>query len=189
MALSRQAPGFTAADPPSRPQRIFFALWPDAAARRALESVSIRVATRCGGRPVPAANLHLTLAFLGDIESGRLEDACRAAAGVRASAFGVVLDCLGSFWRARVAWAGSRTPDGALMALWAALAQALRQEAFVLERREFAPHLTLVRKLGHVLGEEPMAVVQWPAQSFALVESDRRTGRYRTLAQWPLGAT
>jgi 2'-5' RNA ligase len=169
-------------------QRIFFALWPDLAAREALAALSAQTARRCGGRSVPAGNLHLTLAFLGDVDTARVEDARRAAATVRARPFDLVLDRLGSFRRARVAWAGCQAPDSALLQLAAALAQALRNEAFVLEARPFSPHLTLVRDLRDALRDDAMIPVGWRAQSLALVESDRRSGGYRTLEQWPLKA-
>jgi 2'-5' RNA ligase len=169
-------------------RRIFFALWPDLAARDALAALSVQTASRCGGRPVPAGKLHLTLAFLGDVQTARVDDARRAAATIRARPFDLVLDRLGSFRRARVAWAGCQSPDPALLQLAAALAQALRKEAFVLEARPFSPHLTLVRDLRDALRDEAMTPVGWPAQSLALVESDRRSGGYRTLEQWPLGA-
>lgn len=169
-------------------RRIFFALWPDLPAREVLAALSVQTAKRCGGRPVPAGNLHLTLAFLGDVETKRVEDARRAAATVRARPFELVLDRLGSFRRARVAWAGCQAPDPALLQLAVALAQALRNEAFVLETRPFSPHLTLVRDLRDALRDDAMTPVGWPARSLALVESDRRSGGYHTLEQWPLAA-
>jgi 2'-5' RNA ligase len=181
----------TAAPPDNsqhRKQRIFLALWPDTRAREALATLSIQTAKRSGGRPVPAGNLHLTLAFLGDVEAGRIKDACRAAGTVDVRPFELVLDRIGCFPRARVAWAGCHAPDPALLRLAAALAQALRDHGFVLEARPFAPHLTLVRDLRDTLVEAGMPPVGWPVQSIALVESDRRSGGYRTLAQWPPAA-
>jgi 2'-5' RNA ligase len=185
----REPIAFAALESPRyRRQRVFFALWPDSAACEALAVLSAQTAKRCGGRPVPAGNLHLTLAFLGDVDRGRVEDARRAAAKVKARPFELVLDRVGTFKRARVAWAGCRSPDPALLQLAAALAQALRDEAFVLEARPFAPHLTLVRDLRDKVADEAMPPVGWTAQSIALVESDRRSGGYNTLGQWPLTA-
>src|ERR1700724_2954341 len=47
-------------------QRLFFALWPDAATSNALAALAQQVAAESGGRPTAPGNVHLTLAFLGD---------------------------------------------------------------------------------------------------------------------------
>jgi len=46
--------------------RLFFALWPDDATRRALAACASAVVAQTGGREVAAGNLHLTLAFIGE---------------------------------------------------------------------------------------------------------------------------
>jgi 2'-5' RNA ligase len=166
--------------------RLFFALWPDEAARAALAARSKEVALRCGGRPVPAANLHLTLAFLGEVDPGRVPALHRAARPGRTAAFELALDWLGAFARARVAWAGCGRPPEELIALQAGLALRIREAGFALEERPFAVHLTLARRIRTPLAPEPMEAVRWKVSSFALVESVRGEGAYRTLAEWPL---
>ena len=47
-------------------QRLFFALWPDAATSVALAALAQQIAAESGGRPTAPGNVHLTLAFLGD---------------------------------------------------------------------------------------------------------------------------
>ena len=54
------------------PLRIFFALWPDAGARDALSALARDTAAQTGGRAPSAGNLHLTLAFLGDVAAARI---------------------------------------------------------------------------------------------------------------------
>ena len=60
------------------------------------------------------------------------------------------------------------------------------EAGFALDERAFAAHLTLARRIREPLAPEPMEAVRWRVDSFALVESVRGEGAYRTLAEWPL---
>jgi 2'-5' RNA ligase len=166
--------------------RLFFALWPDEAARAALAAKSKEIARRCAGRPVPAANLHLTLAFLGEVDPGAIPALRRAAQPAAQAPFELALDQLGAFARAGVAWAGCLRPPPELIALQAGLAKRIREAGFAPDERAFAAHLTLARRIRQPLAPEAMEAVRWPVGSFALVESVRGEGAYRTLAEWPL---
>ena len=64
--------------------RLFCALWPDAATRAALENARSALFP-LSGRPVEAANLHVTLVFLGAVDAARLP-ALIALAGTRPKA-------------------------------------------------------------------------------------------------------
>src|SRR5436189_6019189 len=97
--------------------RLFFALWPDAAALAALAGLAAELAVISGGKAVPSAKIHLTLAFLGEVTDDRLEAARRAAGMLRPRAFEVALDTVGSFRGARVAWAGCRHASSGLVDL------------------------------------------------------------------------
>jgi 2'-5' RNA ligase len=82
-----------------------------------------------GGRPVPAEKLHLTLAFLGEVDESRmalLPDCAR----IGAAHFRLELDRVGSFRRARVAWAGASAPPRTLLGMQAMLAGASRPRGF-----------------------------------------------------------
>ena len=57
---------------PEKPLRLFFALWPDAAARAAIAAFAHEVAQRAGGRDPREENLHVTLAFVGDVSPDRI---------------------------------------------------------------------------------------------------------------------
>ena len=62
--------------------RLFFALWPDEPARGRLAPLAAEVAAQASGKPVPIAKLHLTLAFLGEVDAARIDRAVEAARGV-----------------------------------------------------------------------------------------------------------
>jgi 2'-5' RNA ligase len=167
--------------------RLFFALWPDEDAAQHLAELSGSVAARLEGRPVPRDRIHLTLAFLGELAPARAEEAMRAAEAARSSAFDLVLDQVGSFRAARVAWAGCGRPPAGLKTLQTRLAKALGSRDFLLEERPFAAHVTLARKISRALPREPMPPIVWRAWEYTLVRSEAGTGRYTVIKTWKLG--
>jgi 2'-5' RNA ligase len=166
--------------------QLFLALWPDEAARQALAALSREVALVADGKPVPGEKIHLTLAFLGEVAADREPDVKRAAQDTRAEAFALELDRVGSFRRARVAWAGASTAPQPLLDLQTALAAKLAEQGFELEEREFAPHLTLARKIARPVPAASIPAIAMQARALALVRSESGTGRYTTLESWPL---
>lgn len=97
-----------------------------------------------------AEALHVTLVFLGQVTSERIEaiGACvrRVAAGT--SPFKIALGAPGGFpdlERPRVIWVGLREGEQACRQLQQRLVSALEPLGFVPERRPFHPHLTLAR--------------------------------------------
>ena len=166
--------------------RLFFALWPKEDAAHALAESAARLAEKLGGRPMPVDRIHLTLAFLGEVPGDRRAAALEAGEAARGHAFSLVLDRLGAFRRAGVAWAGASRVEPALLQLQGSLALALDLEGFELEQRAFNPHVTLVRKVERALREEAIEPVAWRVTDFALMRSDLRSGRYETLERWGL---
>ncbi|HEY1891686.1 MAG TPA: ankyrin repeat domain-containing protein [Steroidobacteraceae bacterium] len=81
--------------------RLFFALWPDQAMRDAMVRAT-RKAAPAAGRPVPASNLHVTLAFLGSVPErrlGELREVARASAASPGGRLELTFDHL-EYWRA-----------------------------------------------------------------------------------------
>ncbi|CAO1669412.1 RNA 2',3'-cyclic phosphodiesterase [Salinicola sp. NYA28a] len=127
-------------------RRLFFALWPDDASRRALAAEAQRLAPLCGGYPLPAENMHITLAFLGNVDETRLAPLVALAQGWPALQGEWTLDRLGHFPQPRIVWAGSQMPHDALLTLDAELWQALSRHGFTAPQRDFTPHVSLVRQ-------------------------------------------
>jgi 2'-5' RNA ligase len=101
-------------------------------------------------RWVPAANMHLTLKFLGEIPRTRIPRIAEALRSATRSCtrFTLRFGPLGAFpgWRRpRVIWLGVEECPAALETLQAAVEQALVNLGFPPERRAFTPHLTLGR--------------------------------------------
>jgi len=167
--------------------RLFFALWPDHALRARLAALAAGLAARSRGKAVPAAKIHMTLAFLGEVPAERLAAAEHAASRVNAPAFEIALDEVGSFRAAHVAWAGSRLAHPALAAMQAALSGELRREGFELESRPFAAHVTLARRVVDPIPREDMPPLPWNVDEFVLVASDTGSGSYEVGRRWRLG--
>ncbi len=171
--------------------RVFYALWPDAAARDALALLTRDAATRTQGRAAPAANLHLTLAFVGDVAPDRGTDLCAIGATVAANVlpFTLTLDRTGTFRGTGITWLGASETPPHLEQLASDLTEALAAHGFAVERRAFSPHVTLARRC-RTPGDVGLAApVAWAANRLALNASDLRSGAptYRELASWPLG--
>ncbi len=131
--------------------RTFIAIELGDAARAALARTITALARELPGvRFVEPASLHLTLAFLGDLDDAQLEQATQAtAAAAQVSApFALTVAGLGSFGpphAPRVIWAGVGGNLRALTETQRALADELAARGFAREERPFAPHLTLAR--------------------------------------------
>lgn len=165
--------------------RLFLALWPPAEVAQALAAAGERKAEACAGRPVAAVRIHLTLVFLGEVAPGRVDAVREAARDAWRGPIGLSIDRCGSFGRAKVAWvAPSRVPD-ALAQLHSRLEDALRSGGFDLERRAFAPHLTLVRRIRRPAAPAPIEPIAWEADHFRLVETRAEGGGYGEVARWP----
>ena len=166
--------------------RLFLAIWPDDAAAKRLSSLAADAAKRTGGRAVPGANIHLTLAFLGDVPEARVPEIEAIARSVTAPTFQVSLDELGSFRKAKVAWIGCSTVPAVLACLERDLTQGLRAAGFALDDRPYAPHVTLVRKIDRRLGPETAEAIEWRASAFELVRTEFGKGSYSRLAAYSL---
>jgi 2'-5' RNA ligase len=158
--------------------RLFFAVWPDAAALARLERLAGELAIVAAGKPVPPAKIHLTLAFLGEIDAPGAQSALSVARAVRFAPFAMTLDCVGSFRGARVAWAGSLATSPALASLRGDLAARLAAAGFALEDGAFAAHVTLARRIGKAVPRAAIEPVAWAVDAFSLVRSETGTGRY-----------
>lgn len=168
--------------------RLFFAAWPAPDLQAALGGMAQQLKRECGGRVIAAANIHLTLVFLGDVERARVRHLEQIAATIVARRFELAIDRV-EYWRHnRIVWGGVRDCPEALLDLVAALETALAPTGFRPEQRPYVPHITLLRNAGRAPAVSEVPPLRWPVSRIALVESARReTGRvYEVLRDWPL---
>ncbi len=145
--------------------------------------------------------LHLTLAFIGEVDGAAARRIEEALSRVEAPSLEVELHGLGHFplrGSPRVLWVGA-SPAAELGALAAALRRALARAGYPPERRKFAPHVTIARfrrpppppALQDYLGEYALfRTPAVPVASFRLISSVLRPSgaRYTVEADFPLTA-
>jgi 2'-5' RNA ligase len=170
----------------ARQLRLFFALWPDDAARAALERWSTAVHRVAGGRATRGDSIHMTLAFLGDCDPARLDELKAAAASVRMRPFELVLDEAGFWKHNRIAWAGATQTPAALETLVSDLRTALAAAGFAFDPKPFVSHVTLVRKAQPGFVMPALDPIRWQVRAFALVRSVMRPAGsdYLVEARW-----
>ncbi|WP_189644633.1 RNA 2',3'-cyclic phosphodiesterase [Luteimonas gilva] len=174
--------------------RLFFALFPDAAAVAKIEELVDRLRREHGlrAKALRADHFHVTLHFLGDYPQDLwrpiAERAAQAASKVRTSPFDVRFDHVSSFAsRRQDAPLVLRTEAGeALRELHATLGEALRGLGSVVRvSHGFEPHLTLMYD-ERSLAPRPINPISWRADEFVLVRSPIGKGEYEPLGRWPL---
>lgn len=167
--------------------RLFFALWPDADTRAALDRTGKWLHRHWEGRRTRPETLHLTLVFLGTVDASRLDELRELAAQVRAEKFALNLDQAGCWRHNRVGWLGAGETPPALAILVADLESRLESSLFRFDKRAFVPHITLLRKAR--CAEVPACrPVGWPVDRFVLVESQSTDSgvQYQIVGEWPL---
>lgn len=170
--------------------RLFFALWPDEAARAALVAWQAPLCKLCGGSAMRASTLHSTLIFLGEIDERRLEALQLAAREVTGAAFEIEFDVARYWGHNHIVYAAPQQSPHALAELVRALDQRLRKHHFHFEARDYKPHVTLLRHAHWSDAPLPeMGAVRWLAREFVLVQSlrDEQGARYEVLARFGLG--
>lgn len=171
---------------------VFFGLMPDDATRgRMAETVdSLRTTHDPQGRWLIPARYHMTLHFLGtfsELPEDRIAAAIRAAEGLRAPAFDLVLDRAGSF-SGGVGWLGCARTEPPLQQLWDELRQALvREHVSTKGHARFTPHVTMLRDARAAMPDVPIKPIRWPIREVTLIDSQLGArNEYRPLGRWQL---
>lgn len=170
-------------------QRLFFALWPAPELQQAMAGHARRVLEGRRARFIPTESLHLTLAFLGEVDADTRQRAEYVATGLSAEAFTLIIDRMGYWARRGLLWAGPAHPPPGLEELASVLGQGLQAECGLpRDKRAFRAHLTLARKVPKLPPRMVIEPLVWPVERFVLVASelDRKGPTYTLLREWPL---
>lgn len=158
-----------------------------------------------GLRAVRPEQMHLTLAFLGDVPVARLPDAIAATelGATGHDAFEAALDRVGRFpagGAPRVVWVGLGDGAAAVAALASSVRAALAAKQLPFDAKPFQPHVTLARvrdRITHAdaqlvadaVGRARIAPVRFEVSGVLLLESQLgpQGPRYTPRAALPLG--
>lgn len=181
--------------------RLFVAVDPSAAVRlRLADEIGRLRPCAPSARWVASDALHVTLAFLGEVEIARVSRISGAleSVAVDQAPFEIHAVGLGTFGppsRPRVLWASiAHREDDALARLHAATAAALAPLGYAPEARAFTPHITLARA-GDPRGDPALATcAAGPPEDYGttsstslLVYSSEPGARYSVIAVLPYG--
>lgn len=185
-------------------RRLFFAVsLPPQTQERALKLVLSFNIPENQVRWVRRENLHITLKFLGDVETEKIPAICDAARLVtgRFSPIAMKLAGLGVFpnhERPRVVWIGAEGEIEILASLEAALSQALEPLGFAADERRYTPHITIGRvkndmargKISRIIRDGLHTQIgDASVESISLYESSLKQGGpvYSVIETFPLG--
>jgi 2'-5' RNA ligase len=168
-------------------RRVFFALWPQAGVREALDQAALGWLGKRIKR-MPAEKLHLTLAYAGPVSPATYQCLEVAAAAVQSPPFALAIDRIGHWPRPRILWAGPQHTPPALWSLVGQLRAVLAQCGIPPETRPYQAHITIARKLSRAQALAEIEPIDWSISQFSLVESvtDPAGVRYQLLRSWEL---
>jgi RNA 2',3'-cyclic 3'-phosphodiesterase len=165
-------------------KRLFFALWPDETTRRQCVDIGKVILTEYA-QPVRPANIHVTLLFLGNIDTDKEERFIQMLAMVPVQNMAVCFDRL-SFWK-KPGILCLTTPNTypEVENLVGMLSRLAGELGIHTDERPFKPHVTLAKKATKLMPLE-FAPINWYSSSFCLVESVNCPNgiEYRIVEEW-----
>lgn len=174
--------------------RLFVALIPPRSQRAALLALPHNIAD---ARWQDDAQLHLTLAFVGEVDERAAADLDGALSALSLPAVDLAIAGVGHFarrGRVHSLWAGA-APAAPLTGMSKSVAQACRIAGLDIDSRQFVPHVTLARLNADEAVVAPFlaahADLDLPAERvtrMVLMQSDlgKSGARYSVLAHYPL---
>lgn len=169
--------------------RLFFAIDLPPSIRQAVDSW--RTARRFPGRPESAANLHITLVFLGSYpaDRGSLDALYDVAARSPLRPFDIALD-RASRWRNGILHLAPSQIPLELMELHKTLNEGCAELGVKVDRRRFSPHVTLARECPPWRLKKPPSFA-WRADKLTLFSSERGEQGivYRPIREWDMTET
>ncbi|HKO87654.1 MAG TPA: RNA 2',3'-cyclic phosphodiesterase [Burkholderiales bacterium] len=167
------------------PVRLFFALWPDEETRRQLAHWRDVLRRQTGGRAMDTDDLHLTLAFIGDVAPDLQPSIIAATESVQARSFLLTID-RAEYWKHnRIVWAGCHTRPAALDEMVRELRNTLSKAGIRFDHKSFVPHITLLRDAPHDFELADLTPIEWQIDRFVLLRSSSgQRPRYRVAQEW-----
>ena len=167
--------------------RLFFALWPEAEIQAELAQYGRELQRGVGGRLTRQESIHLTLAFLGDVDLDRMDDVRGVGGCAEFRPFAFEVDTAGCWGHNGIAWLGARLMPEPMLSLVRSLRAALLHAGFRVEQRPYTAHVTVVRKARCRPMDPILAPVEWRVNDFVLMRSELNAegSRYTVIGRWP----
>ena len=151
-------------------QKLFFALWPGDKQRQTLAEIQNDLKLAEFSRCTSPEKLHITLHFLGEVQSARIPDLVEFVEETRFEPFHFDLNLVGVWPRNRIVWCGTISESDELQTLVNAIQQDSPVESMHSRKKKFKTHITLARKATRRVFER-IEPIQFMADSISLVRS------------------
>lgn len=167
--------------------RIFFALWPDDETRNKLSGVCNQFKDE-KFRLTKTSNLHITLAFLGEVSDEVQENLIIKAGKLHNESFDLELTRVGWWRKPAILWMGTTNVPKPLNNLVKSINKCVKQQGLNTDQRPYNPHITIARKVKQVIVPKETKHIHWHVNSFALVISKSTDVGvdYQVLHEWKL---
>ena len=149
-------------------QRLFVALWPEDEVRAKLSKKQLELKLGDYGRLIPAANLHITLLFLGDMPLNEIPEIKSFVSSIQLTPFSFTISRIGFWPHNKIVWAGPEDTETELEDLSNQIRVGLKR--YLSDRRRFTPHVTLARKVRRRVQCE-LTPIEWQVGKVYLVRS------------------
>ncbi|SEH80097.1 2'-5' RNA ligase [Rheinheimera pacifica] len=164
-------------------QRLFFSLKFSPAQQQQLLPYQQQALGLCpAARAVDSDNLHLTLFFLGQVNTTQQQRLVAAAQQIKAPAFSLTLDHLACFAKPKILYLAPSVIPDALLQLQQQVAALCKAEGFSDSHDNYRPHITLAR---HAVCAEDyyqqLAPLTLQINEFVLYHSTQWDGRLQYL--------
>jgi RNA 2',3'-cyclic 3'-phosphodiesterase len=168
--------------------RLFFAALPGPDVRRHLESAADALRLPLDARRIPAENLHMTVAFAGEVSQAQAAALRAAGARGRPPAFAVSFSGYEYWHKSEVIVAAASDCPSQLLDLHRGLRAEFERLGLAREPMAFRAHVTLARKVTQAPVLKAMSSFCWRVQALHLVHSSPSAAGsvYTVVDTWPL---
>ncbi len=165
-------------------KRLFFGLASDCLIRQQCTNIMSSIDNR-ENQLVAAVNLHVTLLFLGGVDTEKETVLVEEAATIPCPKMAITFDRLSYWQKPGILCLTTSRVGSELLSLVDRLAAVAEKRAIAVDARPYQPHVTLARKAKQPV-ELAVEPVIWQADSFCLFEScpSGHSVEYRMLNCW-----
>lgn len=168
--------------------RIFFAIFPNKTIQSLLDDQAKYLLPLCAGRKVKKQNIHLTLLFLGNVMPERIAELRRIARTVSIKSFELNLEEIRYWKHNRIVYIKAKQFPEELSMLVDSLTGHLSAAGFLIDKRIYKPHITLIRNAIRPVTINLNNPIRWTIDEWGLIQSLQadKGVHYVTLDQWHL---